>query len=40
MYEFEWEGTGRRGVAVCPGVVRRIGDEEEERVLEGVVLGV
>jgi hypothetical protein len=36
-YAFEWESTGRRGVAVSPGVVK---GQEGERVLEGVVLGV
>ncbi|KAF1851955.1 uncharacterized protein K460DRAFT_271897 [Cucurbitaria berberidis CBS 394.84] len=39
-YEFEWEGTGRRGVLVSPGLVRRTdgrGEEEGMMVVEGTV---
>lgn len=38
-WAFVWEGTGRRGVLVCPGVVGRAQDGGERRVLEGVVVG-
>ncbi|KAF1943085.1 hypothetical protein EJ02DRAFT_511150 [Clathrospora elynae] len=42
-YEFEWEGAGRRGVLVSPGLVRwtnERGEGEERRVVEGVAVGV
>jgi hypothetical protein len=43
-YEFEWEGAGRRGVLVSPGLVRRtntgVGREQETRVVEGAVVGM
>ena len=43
MYEFEWEGTGRRGVLITPGLVRRTHTGEgvdETRVVEGVVVAM
>ena len=43
MYEFEWEGTGRRGVLISPGLVRRMHTNEgstETRVVEGVVVAM
>ncbi|EFQ88759.1 hypothetical protein PTT_15237 [Pyrenophora teres f. teres 0-1] len=43
MYELEWEGTGRRGVLISPGLVRRThtgGDVDETRVVEGVVVAM
>jgi hypothetical protein len=40
-YQFEWEGTGRRGVLVSPGLVRKTDTGNEmERVVEGVVIGI
>lgn len=41
-YEFEWEGTGRRGVLICPTLVRRTdesGEGERRVVVEGTVVG-
>ena len=43
VYEFEWEGTGRRGVLISPGLVRRTHTNEggnETRVVEGVVVAM
>ncbi|CAO2651029.1 Nn.00g093260.m01.CDS01 [Neocucurbitaria sp. VM-36] len=42
-YEFEWEGTGRRGVLVSPGLIRRAneqGEGERRMVMEGTVVGL
>lgn len=43
IYEFQWEGAGRRGVIVSPGLVRRTyvnGEEKETWVVEGAVVGM
>jgi len=43
IYEFEWEGTGRRGVLISPGLVRRTPTNQgvnEIRVVEGVVVAM
>jgi len=43
MYEFEWEGTGRRGVLISPGLVRRTHTNDgrnETRIVEGVVVAM
>ncbi|KAH7392661.1 hypothetical protein BKA66DRAFT_412112 [Pyrenochaeta sp. MPI-SDFR-AT-0127] len=42
VYEFEWEATGRRGVLICPTLVRRPDESGEGRgrvVVEGTVVG-
>jgi hypothetical protein len=39
VYEFEWEGTGMRGVLVSPGLARKT-REGEERMIEGIVVGI
>lgn len=41
--EFKWEGAGRRGVIISPGLVKRMyanGDEKETWVVEGAVVGM
>lgn len=42
-YEFQWEGAGRGGVLVSPGLVKRTvahGEEQETMVVEGAVVGM
>ncbi|KAL6710724.1 hypothetical protein ACN47E_007781 [Coniothyrium glycines] len=39
-YGFEWEGMGRRGVLVSPGLVRGSEDGKRDWVVEGVVVGI
>ncbi|RMZ74352.1 cell wall integrity and stress response component [Pyrenophora seminiperda CCB06] len=43
MYEFEWEETGRRGVLISPGLVRRTYTNEgmnSARIVDGVVVAM
>lgn len=39
-YEFDWEGIGRRGVLVSPGLVRNHEDDKRDWIIEGVVVGL
>jgi hypothetical protein len=38
-YEFVWEGTGRRGILVSPGLVRNSEDDKRDWIVEGVIVG-